>query len=183
MQKHVGAILIAIAIAASAGTSAVATAMITSRDIKNGTIKTVDLARPLQEDVVPVIGTISGNAPVDLNGRVYAPMTGAGLSFDLPEQAATLTPDNYISIDNFSAAVQSPLPAGGSVDVRIHVEDRATEFGCTITAPADTCATTQSITIVSKKSASVQLTGSGGEQGALHQVITTWGGRLLNQEG
>lgn len=179
MKRHIAG-LVALGVVGivmlSAGSAAIGARLITSRDIRNGSIRPVDLNANLQ-DAVPNAGVISGNAVVVSGEQRFAPVSGAGDAFTDETEAATLTPDHYITIDSFSAQVRTPFEFE-SIAVKVVVDGVETGFGCTIVAPAETCdAAGQSISIRERRTMSVKLTVMGGTG----TTVVTWGGRLLEQ--
>jgi hypothetical protein len=165
MRRFVAGLVVGVVIASG---SAFAAAQITSRDIKNGTIKSIDLSSNVEQEIEQgglVTENVSGNGTVPMDGSTrFASLLGAGDTFIDVADAFTLTPaDHYMHYDHFAAETTTPLEAGQSIELTFYVEDKPAGFTCTITAPAQSCDSEQSsISIVNGKKVAMQIIGSGG---------------------
>jgi hypothetical protein len=165
MRRFVAGLVVGAVIASG---SAYAARQITSRDIKNGTIKSVDLSEGIEQDIEQgglVTENVSGNGTVPMDGSTrYASLLGAGATFTDVAEAYTLTPtDHYMHYDHFAAEATTSLEAGQSIELTFYVEDKPAGFICTISAPAQSCDSGQSsISIVNGKKVAMQIVGSGG---------------------
>src|SRR5687767_7991192 len=74
MKKFIAGMLVGAVIS---GGSAVAGRMVTSKDIKNGTLKTIDLSAPLEMDTT-IAGVFSGTSPGGTGEELWSPPSGQG---------------------------------------------------------------------------------------------------------
>ena len=144
---------------------------VTSRAIKDHTIRKVDLDRGLYNTLNRRTGgTFSGSTSLQVDGTVYVPVTSsilAGGQGVNPIHATTLSPNHALRARDLAVSIDPGLN-NGILTVRLFVDGAPTTFSCTITGFGNRCDSgAKTFTIPPASLMTLQITsqflGTGGE--------------------
>jgi hypothetical protein len=183
MKRFVTGLVIGAVIASG---SAFAATKITSRDIKNGTVKKIDFSGDLTVDT-SYTGIFTGTGPAGDDAPAWAPPNAAGTTHSSQDQAQSLSPPIDLTASQLTVTREprnepGPLAPGQSVTVTLYVNGQATDLACSIAGgdSPEECGSIATVDVPPSSLITLRLEGSGGNTSLLRWSFVALAGDISN---